>query len=164
MMADIELPVNLTDYEKEIERLKYEVKHWKEARDVALAGVELLRDELKTLKDELNVARKEIDRLHEEASTLSKDAQRWRYLERNASIGFTGPPSCDVVVRLKVFNSLDNTLSKIVDRSIAESKMTNESSEIGNTTYPVMYTASHVRSSSPTSGGGFIGKKIYVGK
>jgi uncharacterized protein (UPF0335 family) len=106
----------------------------------------------------------EIERLRAEVSTLNKDAQRWRYLERNASIGFTGPPSCNAIVRLKVLNSLDNTLSKIVDRAIAESKMTNESSEIGDTSYPVMYTASHVRSSSPTSGGGFIGKKIYVGK
>jgi hypothetical protein len=50
-------------YKKEIERLKYEVKHWKEARDVALAGVEILKDELKTLKDELEIARDEVERL-----------------------------------------------------------------------------------------------------
>jgi chromosome segregation ATPase len=48
---------------KEIVRLKADVKHWKEARDTALAGVEILKEELKTLKDELEIARDEVERL-----------------------------------------------------------------------------------------------------
>jgi predicted nucleic acid-binding Zn-ribbon protein len=66
MMADIELLVNHIDYEKEIERLKYDVKHWKEARDVALAGVEILKDERDALRKELNIAKEEIKRLRGE--------------------------------------------------------------------------------------------------
>jgi hypothetical protein len=28
---------------------------------------------------------------------------------------------------------------------------------------PVMYTCAHISSSSPTSGGGFVGRKVFVG-
>jgi hypothetical protein len=108
------------DAAKEIVRLKADVKHWIEARRVAISCGEMMQEELKKLKDELKSARDEVDRLREEASALSKDAQRWRYLERNASVGFTGPPSYDAVVRLKVFSTDDGTISAVVDRALAE--------------------------------------------
>jgi hypothetical protein len=105
---------------REIRRLRSDVKHWIEARRVAISCGEMMQEELKKLKGELNVARDEVDRLREEASALHKDAQRWRYLERNASVGFTGPPSYDAVVRLKVFSTDDGTISAVVDRALAE--------------------------------------------
>jgi hypothetical protein len=107
---------------REIVRLKADVKHWIEARRVAISCGEMMQEELKKLKDELKSARDEVDRLREEVSAMSKDAQRWRYLERNASVGFTGPPSYDAVVRLKVFSISDSTISAVVDRAIAEGR------------------------------------------
>jgi hypothetical protein len=103
-------------------RLKVDVKHWIEARLVAISCGEIMHEELKKLKDELKVAREEIDRLREEVGVLHKDAQRWRYLERNASVGFTGPPSYDAVVRLKVFSIADSTISAVVNRAIADGR------------------------------------------
>jgi hypothetical protein len=107
---------------REIRRLRSDVAHWIGARQVAISCGEIMQEELKKLKDELKVAREEIERLREEVSALSKDAQRWRYLERNASVGFTGPPSYDAVVRLKVFSIADSTISAVVDRAIAEGR------------------------------------------
>jgi hypothetical protein len=75
-----------------------------------------------TLSDELKIARDEIERLRAEVCALSKDAQRWRWLERNAKLGFTSLPSCDAVIRLPVFDSADNTISAIVDRALAEKR------------------------------------------
>jgi hypothetical protein len=107
---------------REIRRLRSDVAHWIGARQVAILCGEIMQEELEKLKDELKVAREEVDRLREEASAMSKDAQRWRYLERNASVGFTGPPSYDAVVRLKVFSISDSTISAVVDRAIADGR------------------------------------------
>jgi hypothetical protein len=106
----------------EIRRLRSDVAHWREARRVAIWCGEMMKEELKKMKDELNIARDEIERLREEVSALHKDAQRWRYLELNSSVGFTGPPSYDAVVRLKVFSIADSTISAVVDRAIADGR------------------------------------------
>jgi hypothetical protein len=67
-------------------------------------------------------AREENERLREEICALSKDAQRWRWLERNAKLGFASLPSCDAVIRLPVFNNADNTIAKLVDRALVEKR------------------------------------------
>jgi hypothetical protein len=43
------------------------------------------------------------------------DAMRWRWLVRNASLGFDGAPSWDAVIRLPVFDSADQTITALVD-------------------------------------------------
>jgi hypothetical protein len=98
--------------------MKADVSHWREARRVAISCGEIMQEELMKLKDELKVAREEIERLREEVGALHKDAQRWRYLERNASVGFTGPPAYDAEIRVKVVDAADGTISAIVDRAI----------------------------------------------
>jgi hypothetical protein len=40
---------------------------------------------------------------------------RWRWLVRNASLGFDGAPSWDAVIRLPVFDSADQTITALVD-------------------------------------------------
>jgi hypothetical protein len=48
---------------KEIVRLKADVKHWIEARRVAILCGEMMQEELKKLKEELKAAREQIERL-----------------------------------------------------------------------------------------------------
>jgi hypothetical protein len=48
---------------REIRRLKSDVAHWMAARHAAIAGGEILYEELKTLRDELKIARDEVERL-----------------------------------------------------------------------------------------------------
>jgi DNA repair ATPase RecN len=60
----------LNEYEenrKEIERLKADVKHWMEARRVAVSCGEMMQEELKKLRDELKIAQEEIKRLRSKA-------------------------------------------------------------------------------------------------
>jgi hypothetical protein len=52
---------------KEIVRLKADVKHWIEARRVAILCGEMMQEELKKLRDELKIAQEEIKRLRAKA-------------------------------------------------------------------------------------------------
>jgi hypothetical protein len=52
---------------KEIVRLKADVKHWIEARRVAISCGEIMQEELKKLRDELKIAQEEIKRLRAKA-------------------------------------------------------------------------------------------------
>jgi hypothetical protein len=69
--------------------------------------------------DMLRAMADEIERLRAEVSALREDARRWRWLVRNAKLGFAVLPSCDAVIRLPVSDSADNTISAIVDRALA---------------------------------------------
>jgi len=51
----------------EIRRLRSDVTHWMAARHAAIAGGEILYEELDTLRSELKIARDEIERLRAKA-------------------------------------------------------------------------------------------------
>lgn len=45
------------------------------------------------------------------------DADRWRWLVRNVTVGFDQAPSWNAVVRIPVYDSEDATLEALVDRA-----------------------------------------------
>jgi hypothetical protein len=79
-------------------------------------------DQTSDAADLLRAMADEIERLRAELSALHKDAHRWRWLVRNAKLGFASLPSCDAVIRLPLLDSADNTISSIVDRALAEER------------------------------------------
>ena len=60
-----------------------------------------------------------IDTVTEVLRELGRDADRWRWLVRHASLGFDAAPSWNAVVRLPVFDSDDQTITALVDRARA---------------------------------------------
>jgi len=93
----------------------------REAADEVCAALNA-SDEHKKLKEELKIAREEIERLSAEVCALREDAQRWRWLDSNARLGFACLPSLDAVIRIPVLDRSDNTISALVDRALAESR------------------------------------------
>jgi hypothetical protein len=56
--------------------------------------------------------------LDEAAIAEKRDALRWRWVVRHASLGFNGAPAWDAVVSLPMYDADDNTLTAIVDRGL----------------------------------------------
>lgn len=67
------------------------------------------------LRQEIADAWALIDQYKAALPALQKDAERWRWLTRHASLGFDGAPSWNAVVRLPVFDSADQTITALVD-------------------------------------------------
>ena len=90
--------------------------------DVAAQSTKAQR-QLKELRDTLNAVSDALDYLHgmtpQQAADTRKDAERWRWMTRHASLGFDGAPSWNAVVRLPVFDSEDQTITALVDRARA---------------------------------------------
>ncbi len=60
--------------------------------------------------------------MQEEVKQLRADAERWNWFVRHASLGFDASPSWNAVIRLPVFSSDDDTITKLVDRGRREAK------------------------------------------
>ena len=90
--------------------------------DVAAQSVKAMR-ELAHLRDMLTAVSDALDYLHgmtlQQAADARKDADRWRWLVRHASLVFDAAPSWNAVVRLPVFDSDDQTITALVDRARA---------------------------------------------
>ena len=55
-----------------------------------------------------------------ESVEQERDASRWRWLVKNAALGFEGAPSYDAVIRLPVFSHDDQFITELVDRAMKE--------------------------------------------
>jgi len=53
-----------------------------------------------------------------EVAKQQQDSARWRWMAKNASIGFDGPPSFAAVLRIPVYDISDHTIEDIVDRAL----------------------------------------------
>lgn len=58
----------------------------------------------------------------DDTERLRADAERWNWFVRHASLGFDQSPSWNAVIRLPVFSSDDDTITKLVDRGRREAK------------------------------------------
>ncbi len=85
---------------------------------LAMRELEALRMELKSERDEVFRLQGSHSALYAEVDALRKDAERWRWLTRHASLGFDGAPSWNAVVRLPVFDADDQTIDALVDSAI----------------------------------------------
>ena len=53
----------------------------------------------------------------EERDSLRKDAERWDWVVRHASLGFNAATSWDAVIRLPLLDGEDQTITALVDRA-----------------------------------------------
>lgn len=63
---------------------------------------------------------RDVLRLAAEVAALRKDAERWRFFVRTASLGFDGAASWNALIRFPVFDSTDGTITRLVDTAMGE--------------------------------------------